>query len=335
MKTIGVIYCPANINEAVLVNNLHKIAPVTLTKFLLKRLPPVWESITMEKLGVEVITIQYPLTAEVFERASENSIRKMCIKVEAYLRKLNIHRIVLEDGIASNRTAGTYFKSLEAIRCFDGRRLFVLCFEDILGLICKFLKIGMSSLKVGIISDTPNSIQTGIIKRIAREIRFLSILTSNQDSFTSIVESIYEDMGLVIQVNNNIYNTLNDCSIVINFSYDSRIIDQCKLYDRAVIINYGGDIQRRDLKGIVINDIIMQTASISLKQYPWAGRSGFCEALIAGEADENLLMKHDSDSSEVLKKMGYTAVEFIGRNGKIDMSEFRKLVTDYKNRKIV
>lgn len=331
MNRIGVVYCPKKSEEIVLRGGMQKYFPAGIRKILLGVLSPTFRKIEFKELQMEIFEVQFPLMAEALNLQKDEILTKLCRKVEAVIKAAGISNIILSGGISKSKIVADYFDTKEQINLFNGRNLFAIYIDEVLKKVCTLLKITMSSVRMGIIADVPDSNIVTVIKNISREVRFFSILSSNHENFIPLVESIYEETGLAVSVGNDERNILKDCNIVINFSCNQKIVSQCKLRNHVVIINCSNDFIKKNVNGIIINDIELCSNNSNLRTYPWARQTGFCEAMLNiktnGELNYNCIVE--------LKEMGYIISGFIGCSGKINMSEFSALANHFRHRKVV
>lgn len=328
MKNIAVIYVPNTPQEIISNNILYKFTPLKYRPFFLKKLPVAWDTIALSEIGCDMITtVQFPCIYEELSKQSEKNINNACKKIHRLLEKLGVGGLVLENRLNKIPTVDSYFNSLDVFHIFKGEKTISIYMMEILKYICSLLRTKLNNVRLGVIVDDVNDEQINFIKKVSREIRFLSILSYNTENLIPVNESIYLETGLAIEVGSNARNTLKDCSILINFSTDEKLIASAKLPEQAVIVNCGREISIRNFKGIIINDICFSNSKIPMKYQSWALQSSFCEAVISQK--RNMLGQSNKDiqdySVENIKKIGYRISGFIGINGKIQKSEFEVL----------
>lgn len=331
MKTIGIIYCPQNLSETVLIRDLHKFIPIKLKKNFLKNLPPASYHLEFKDIGIEIFGIQFPSTVEGVCLLSDKNVLNFCRQIRRMLHKNNISNLVIDKNLEKIRIVKNYFSSLDGIHFFDGRRLFVLYLEEILNIISKLLKTELNCFKIGIIADNGlNAEEVSVVKGLAKKIRFLCIISLNYKNFVQLGEEIYEETGLLVRLGKNIKNAIEDCDIIINFSNEPQFINSFKFSTNLVIINCGSGLDSKNLRGVVINGLEMYCSKPPLKTYSWANHLSFCEALVYSKdevedndvrGNQNIVRNYIAD----LKKLGYRISGFVGYNGKLNLLEFRAL----------
>ena len=341
MKTIAVIYYPKDIKDIkdiVFKNKIFSIVPNILKKIFLHRMIPISKFIEIPELKVKVCLIEFPYHSDVGLTLPESKILKYCNRIELLLKKMEIENIVLNDGIEKHISIVNYFNSLEYISLFNGKKIFELYVEEIIKRVCKLLMISIKDLKIGIICDRLDARKEGLIKKLAFELRFLSVGSPNYKKMVEIVEKIYEDTGLVVDISDDNKNFFKECNVVINFSENAQFVNNCRLYDDSIVINYGVEIERKNCKGIIIKGLNMQPNKLSLKVYPWLGRLSFCEALVNQKDDitssKDKKKDFELDYINKLKKLGYKISGFIGCNGDIMKEEFEYLARKYNKKRI-
>ena len=246
MKTIAVIYCPKDNGHLVFKNKIFNSIPSYLKKIILHRIVPIWKYLEIPELKVKVCMIQFPCDRDTLGLLAESKISKYCSRIELLLKKLEFENVVLDDGIEKHKSIVDYFNSLEGICLFNGKKIFTLYLEEIIRSICKLLSVSINDLRIGIIADRLDVEKECLIKRLVTELRFLSIVSPNYKNMVKLTEKIYEDTGLVITVSDDDKNVFKECNIVINFSNDSEFVNNCKLYEHTIVVNYGVKIQKKN-----------------------------------------------------------------------------------------
>ena len=339
MKTIAVIYCPKDNGHLVFKNKIFNSIPSYLKKIILHRIVPIWKYLEIPELKVKVCMIQFPCDRDTLGLLAESKISKYCSRIELLLKKLEFENVVLDDGIEKHKSIVDYFNSLEGICLFNGKKIFTLYLEEIIRSICKLLSVSINDLRIGIIADRLDVEKECLIKRLVTELRFLSIVSPNYKNMVKLTEKIYEDTGLVITVSDDDKNVFKECNIVINFSNDSEFVNNCKLYEHTIVVNYGVKIQKKNYKGVIISGLNMYSNKFSLKTYTWLGQLNFCEALVSQNdiITSNIDNKRDFEINYIneLKKIGYRISGFVGCNGNIAKEEFDYLAQNYKKKRTI
>lgn len=330
MNNIGVVYCVKNISNADFNKHIKEIFPNSIKDFLLKNLSPFTKAVYLKDLDVQIHCIQFPITIDKVNNLSEKAIFKAMGRVINKLRKNECSCVILDRAILKNRIVQKYFEYIKDIKVYKNNDLYLLLITETVQKICKVAKVDIHCLGVGIVIDNLDEKISQVINRIVTDIRFMHILSLNQVGIEEMADSIYDNTGLAISWGRNVKKGLKECDIIINFSNNSEFINSIKFPDKAVIINFGNEILKKEIKGIIINDLCMYSSKMPVNIHSCSDQLAFCQAFIeTGKKDDNNI-KYTNE----LKKLGYTISGFIGRNGKISLNEINNVLSE-KIKKII
>jgi hypothetical protein len=332
LKNIAVIYSPDSSLEITTNNYLYKFIPAKYRALFLSKMPITWNNIELKEMGCEVITVQFPYLNEELAKQSDKKVNSACRKIYYTLQRLEVEGAVLEYGLHKMPVINNYFNSQDTVHIFNGKNAVVTNISEVLKYICLLLRTRLDNVRLGIIVDEMNNKQIDIVKEVSGEIRFLSILSYHTENLIPVIESVYEETGLAIDMGSDVRDVLTDCGILINFSKDANLVAAARLPEYSVIINCGIEMQNRRFQGIIINDVFFYNAKISAKGQKWISQSSFCEAVISNVTGQSELLNLNY-SREDIKRLGYKVSGFMGVNGKIRMSEFEALSRRYLSKK--
>ena len=72
---------------------------------------------------------------------------------------------------------------------------------------------------------------------LAHNIKRLNIITSNIKKFKKIVEYLYNELGILIKLSNNIKTNLKSSDIIVNIDFPEEIVNKLEIPTNAIILN--------------------------------------------------------------------------------------------------
>jgi hypothetical protein len=215
-KNYAMISCSENMQQIKFSNPLIKYYPNKyIMKYILKKLPlNVSEVDYLDNKGLE---IKLPILPSIFNE--EEYIKAIIEEFNDKLLIYNINVIILSKELQNYRND---FKCLIA----DEKHVQFLyinkVIEQVINLIAKELK-DMNF----VIIDGDNSKTRYIIDNIYKDINSLTVITSHPESYEEIVEEIYDDTGLAVQITNYNVNQNISSDIIINCNQDNDKVFYC------------------------------------------------------------------------------------------------------------
>lgn len=132
---------------------------------------------------------------QLFEWCEENSVE------ELYLGK----------------RAAEYFFIGGKTRIIDGGKLvFASLIKEVLERVCERKGLELNNVDVCVINFSNDSIILPLLKFVAHDIKFITVICENTPSFISELDEIFAEKGNAIRVASDMKSALIDCKIVIN-----------------------------------------------------------------------------------------------------------------------
>lgn len=243
-------------------------------------------------------------------------------KLLKYIKLNCISSVCISNDLLKN-IEFTEFLRNENINFFDGKWLFKHMSFDIVKYICNLQKINLMQQEVSILSNNMNRIIKQSIFDLAKEVRILNIITKEESKFKKIEKEIFDEEGIILNINNNYQKSLNRSDIILNFDFDEEEINKYNINSKTCIINFDKEINIRgkNFAGINVNffDIIIPNKYI--KEYYYL--NDFNSTILY----ESLIYK--KTSPENIKKeieKDKVIINFLnGKNGIIRKNEYLKI----------
>lgn len=243
-------------------------------------------------------------------------------KLLKYFNIKGITKVCISDDLMNNKKFIDFLKRSN-VEILDGKWLFKHMSFDIVKYICNQKKEKINYQEVSILSNDIDRILKQIIFDLAKEVKVINLVTQNENMFNKIEKELYDDYGIILNVNNNYQKSLIKSDIILNFDFEEEELNKYNLNSKASIINFKDEINIREknFSGININFFELTIPmkyireSILLKEF---NTSIFYESLIYKKTSpENIIKQIKNDKINI---------NFLnGKNGRIRKNEYLKL----------
>lgn len=194
---------------------------------------------------------------------------------------------------------------------------------DCIEYICMCKKEKIEYQEISILSNNMDWNLLYNIKRIANSARFINIITNNENKFKKLEKELYEEKGIILNINNNYKKSLIKSDIILNFDFPENELNKYVLSKKACIINFANEIKilQKSFEGInsCFFEINMPRKYLDkLLFFKGFNTSILCESFIyKNTMPNNIFRQIESDN---------ITISFLeGRNGKIRKTEYLKL----------
>ena len=215
------------------------------------------------------------------------------------------------------------FLSYNNVEVLDGKWLFKHMSFECVQYVCNSKKEKMNYQEVSILSNDIDRILKQNIFDLAKEVRILNLITQNENNFKKIEKELYNEHGIILNINNNYKKSLVRSDIILNFDFEDDEINKYNITSNACIINFSNEtnIKEKSFKGINANFFEVTIPMKYIKECVYL--KGFNTTILY----ESLIYK--KTSPENIKKeieMDNIKINFlIGKNGMIRKNEYLKL----------
>lgn len=243
-------------------------------------------------------------------------------KLSNYIKQNCINRVCISNELLKNPIFMEFIKS-KNVRIFDGRWLFKQLVPKIVDYIMFCKKDKIEYQEISILSKDINDIVVYNIKELSSRVRILNIITENENKFRKLEKELYEQKGIILNMNNNYKKSLIKSDIIFNFDFSEDEINNYTLPKKSCIINLKEEI--------VINSKAFEGVNVS-----------FYEIQMPRKYIKNLLYLKDFNTSMLYESYIYKNtnpinikteliedginISFLnGKNGKIRKTEYVNL----------
>lgn len=243
-------------------------------------------------------------------------------KLSKYLSIKGITRTCISDELMKDKYFVDFLND-NNVEVLDGKWLFKHMSFDIVKYICNQKKEKINFQEVSILSNDIDRILKQIIFDLAKEVKVINLITQNENKFKKIEKELYDDYGIILNINNNFQKSLAKSDIILNFDFEENELNKYNINSKASIINFREEINIREknFSGVNVNFFELTIPmkyireSIYLKDFD---STIFYESLIYKKTSpENIIKQIKCDKINI---------NFLnGQNGRIRKNEYLKL----------
>ncbi len=243
-------------------------------------------------------------------------------KLSKYLKIKGITKACISESLMKEKCFINFLNN-NNVEILDGRWLFKHMSFDIVKYICNQKKEKINLQEVSILSNDIDRTLKQIIFDLAKEVKVINLVTQNENKFRKIEKELYDDFGILLNINNNYQKSLFKSDIILNFDFTEDELNKYNINFRSSIINFKSEINIREknFSGINVNFFELTIPmkyireSIYLKDFD---STIFYESLIYKKTSpENIIKQIECDKININF--------LIGKNGRIRKNEYLKL----------
>ena len=168
--------------------------------------------------------------------------KKTLNKLNQYIRKNCINRVCLSNNLLKNADFIENIKK-ENIKIFDGKWLFKQLMYNCTEYVCKLKKENLAYQEISILSNHVNEVVIENIRELASKVKIVNIITNDDRKFKKIEKELYEEKGIILNINNNYKKSLIKSDIIFNFDFNEEEINKFILPKKCCIINFNEKIK--------------------------------------------------------------------------------------------
>lgn len=243
-------------------------------------------------------------------------------KLSKFLKIKCITKVCISENLIKNEDFINFLKQ-ENIEFFDGKWLLKHMSTDVVEYICNLKKENLNYQEISILSNDIDRIIKQIIFDLASQIRVLNLITKNENKFKKIEKELYNENGIVLNINNNYKKSLSRSDIILNFNFSEEELNKYNINSKACIINFQDliDIKTKTFLGLNVNffDIILpRKYTINSNHLKEFNSTILYESYIYKKTSPENIKKEIKNDKVI--------IEFLnGKNGRIRKNEYIKL----------
>ena len=175
-------------------------------------------------------------------------------KLDKYLKVNCVKNVCISDELRTNKEFNDFLLR-QAINIFDGRWLYKHMMIKIIEFVVQNKKEKMEYQEISILVNEIDDIILENIYQIASKIKLLNIITDNENKFKKIEKKIYEEKGIILNINNNYKKSLLKSDIIINVDFNEENLNKYTFPRNACLINLKNEVQikSKSFEGINTN----------------------------------------------------------------------------------
>ena len=201
----------------------------------------------VEKLDDKTI-INLPIN----EKSKNKKNEKVIQKLSQYFNNNNIKIVVLEKKLMENSNIKNIIYS-NNINILDGTRLDKFLVYNLIQKIYQYKKTNIQAGEITLLINENDDINVETIIMIAKDIKRLNIITNDIKKFRKIVDYLYEELGILIKLSNNVKTNLRSSDIIVNIDFPEEIVNKLEIPNNAVVLNMPKNINIKSKKFSGIN----------------------------------------------------------------------------------
>ena len=248
---------------------------------------------------------------EEFENGKKYLIPKFNAKLLRQLESDNIKNVVIAK---KDKNSSEFINELKLknIKILNGKFLFKHLIPEIIEYLSKVLDINKKDMELTILVDDYSNINLYYILELISTNKRINIITNNIKKFKKFADKLYEEDAIVIPIMNNKNKSLSNKNIIINIDFSEEQLKKYKINRKAIIINIENSIKSINRTFAGINVIGYE---LNIKNNEDFDSNEIYESYIIGKTT-NLIR-------EKIKKDNVKISSWVGKNGEIDINEYK------------
>lgn len=287
----------------------------------IKKLPKVFKNIfykIRKKLGVLYIRNYEDKVLITISSTNSNTLKRL----EKYMKVKCVKRVCLSNTLLKNENFMNFINGQD-VNILNGDWLFDFVITDLIDYIIENKNEKIETQEISILTTQVNEVLIDTIKKLAEKVKILNIITTREGKFKRVEQELYEQKGILLNINNNYKKSLLKSDIILNFDFNEEEFNKYNLPKKACIIHKPNNVKiiSKGFEGINITDY-----GISLPRK-------YIKYLINFKDFDNILLYESFIYKKTNIQNIYKEIKddelyisfLVGKNGKIRKSEFKNL----------
>lgn len=243
-------------------------------------------------------------------------------KLSKYIKTRCINRVCLSDELMNNPVFMEFIKN-ENVKIFDGKWLFKHLIIECIEYISNNKKENIAYQEISILANKIDKIIIDNIAEVATKVKVLNIVTQNENLVRKLEKNLYEEKGIILNINNNYKKSLSKSDIIFNFDFSDEEFNKYNVFSKACIVNIDKEIKinSKGFSGINANFYEIQMPRKYLKNSIYL--KNFNNSILY----ESYIYKNTSPSNikSEIKNDDAKILFLNGKNGRIRKNEYTNL----------
>lgn len=248
---------------------------------------------------------------------NQNASKRYGKRVLKILNKDNIDKVVIHNDILKNREfCNVLFENKKDF--INGRNMYKSIIIRVLKDITSLMKVELKQLKALMLVEDYSVQNVDLIKNVAKEVKSLTIVTTDKDKFDSLIKELFDKQGIVLNIVEKNVNSFKNVNVLINVDFLSFDMNKIEIPSNTLIICGFAELYktRNGFEGIVIKKI--DVIDTNNENQNIDGLS-LCEAKIYS------YLRKIKENDRMFEREGFKINGYFGENGKIRLEDFMKL----------
>lgn len=243
-------------------------------------------------------------------------------RLEKYIKSKCVKRVCLSNKLIENVKFMEFINGQD-VYVFDGNWIFDFIIRKTINYVVELKKEDLKYQEISIMINDINDATIDLIKELSDKIKLLNIITNKDGMFRKIEETLKEEKGIMLNINNNYKKSLLKSDIIINFDFSEEEFNKYIFPKRACIISKDKNIKilTKAFEGVNIVDYEISIPRKYLKyliNFKDFNNVILYESFIKKRTIiKNIIKEIDEDKIEILG--------LLGQNGKINKREINNL----------
>lgn len=242
---------------------------------------------------------------------------KYAKKVASVLDENKIENIVINKDILNNRL---FCENLvdKKKHIITGRKMYRVILLRALKDISYQMKYTLPKQKLALLVDDYCIENVDLIKSVAKEVKSLTVVTTDKEKFDMISQELFKNYGIIIKVVEKNTTNLNSANTIVNVDFPCYDMNKINI-DKSCLIICGFAIHYdipKNFDGIVIRKIEVIDAENTNHNID---DLSLCEAKIYS------YLRKLKENDRIFEREGYRINGYFGENGKLTSEDFKNL----------
>lgn len=175
-------------------------------------------------------------------------------KINEFVIKNKISKVALSHFLNEYSSFKSVFYD-NNIQILNGRWVFPFLSFDVLKYITAQTSKDLSQFEVAILTNHNTELINSILITLAKNVKFLTIVTKEPKLFAKVSKYLYEDFGIIIRVSNNKRKCLEKVNIVLNYDFSEYELNEYQLNTSSILVNFHNKVEilSKSFSGINVN----------------------------------------------------------------------------------